>query len=55
MQEKMKELESHKDGYFSSVKGFFGFGKKSVEEEETEKRHREEAKEKLEKEALHNI
>jgi hypothetical protein len=52
----MKEYEeSTKSGIMSSIKGIFGYGKKTPEEEEEERKSVVIMKEKLEKEALEKI
>jgi hypothetical protein len=51
----MKEYEQSKSGIMSSLKGMFGYGKKTPEEEEEERRQALMMKEKLEKEAMEKI
>ena len=55
MQTKIKEYEQSKSGIMSSLKGMFGYGKKTPEEEEEERRQAIMMKEKLEKEAMEKI
>ena len=55
VQSKMKEYEQQRAGIMSSIKGIFGYGKKTPEEEEEERRQAVLMKEKLEREALDKI
>jgi|LauGreDrversion4_2_1035121.scaffolds.fasta_scaffold155650_3 hypothetical protein len=56
LEAKIKEYEKMKSaGYLSGLKGMFGFGKKTPEEEEEEKRQKEAMKEQLEKETFEKI
>lgn len=55
VQAKIKEIDAHKHGYLASVKGFFGWGRKTPEEEEAERLQALQEKERLEEEALRKI